>query len=199
MCGRYYIDDSLEGFEALVEELNRGKRGGAPAVSIKTGEIRPTDVAPVIANSRARRQRPFLMRWGFGGAGGDRRPVINARSETAHERPMFRDALLERRCLVPALYYFEWQAQGKCRRKHAMKPDGPVMYMAGLYRLEPGEPLAAFTILTREADERIAHIHDRMPVLLPAQWAGEWLSQTADAKALLDRARGAVAVSAFEM
>lgn len=196
MCGRYYIDDSLKGFEALVEELNRGKPGGAP---IKTGEIRPTDVAPVIANSRARRQRPFLMRWGFGGAGRNARPVINARSESAHEKPMFRDAMLGRRCLVPASYYFEWQTQGKSREKLAMKPDGPVMYMAGLYRLEPGEPLAAFTILTQEADERITHIHDRMPVLLPAQWAGEWLSQTADAAVLLDRARGAVGVHACPM
>ncbi|MGN0773225.1 MAG: SOS response-associated peptidase [Candidatus Ventricola sp.] len=199
MCGRYYIDDSLAGFEALVEELNRGKPGGAPAVSIKTGEIRPTDIAPVIANSRARRQRPFLMRWGFSAAGRDARPVINARSETAHEKPMFRASMLERRCLVPATHYFEWQAQGKSRIKHAMKPDGPLIYMAGLYRLEAGEPFASFTILTQEADERIAHIHDRMPVLLPAQWAGEWLSQTADAQQLLERARGAVGVHAFPM
>ena len=80
-----------------------------------------------------------------------------------------------------------------------MKADGPVMYMAGLYRLEAGEPLAAFTILTQKADERIAHVHDRMPVLLPAQWAEEWLSQTADPAALLDRVRGAVGVSAFPM
>lgn len=194
MCGRYFIDDSLKGFEPLVEALNRGKPGGTP---IKTGEIRPTDVTPVIANSRARHQRPFLMRWGFGGR--DSHVVINARSETALVRPMFRDAMLERRCLVPASYYFEWQAQEKRRIRHAMKPDGPVMYMAGLYRLEPGEPLAAFTILTQAADERIAHIHDRMPVLLPTAWAGEWLSQTADPTALLDRARGAVAVSAYPM
>lgn len=194
MCGRYFIDDSLAGFEAIVEELNRGKPGGTP---IKTGEIRPTDVAPVIANSRARRQRPFLMRWGFGGR--DSHVVINARSETALVRPMFRDAMLERRCLVPASYYFEWQAQGKRRIKHAMKQDGPVMYMAGLYRLEAGEPLAAFTILTQAADERIASIHDRMPVLLPAAWAEEWLSPTADAQQLLERARGAVGVHAFPM
>lgn len=197
MCGRYFIDDSLEGFEPLIEALNRGKPGGTPAVQIKTGEIRPTDVAPAIANSRARRQRPFLMRWGFGGR--DSHVVINARSETALSRPMFRDAMLERRCLVPASYYFEWQAQGKRRIRHAMTPDGPVMYMAGLYRLEPGEPLAAFTILTQKADERIAHVHDRMPVLLPAQWAEEWLSQTADPAALLDRARGAVGIHACPM
>ncbi|MGN0775110.1 MAG: SOS response-associated peptidase [Candidatus Ventricola sp.] len=194
MCGRYLIDDSLVGFEALVKELNRGD---ASAVPFQTGEIRPTDVAPVIANSRARRQRPFLMRWGFGGR--DRRPVINARSETALEKPMFHDALLERRCLVPASRYIEWQAQGKRRIRHVIQSDEPVLYMAGLYRFEPGEPLAAFTILTREADGSIAHIHDRMPVLLPEAWAGEWLSQTADAQHLLERARGAVGVSAYPM
>lgn len=195
MCGRYLIDDSLAGFEAIVEELNRGKRGDAPAVQIKTGEIRPKDVAPVIATSRARRQRPFLMRWGFGGW--DSHVVINARSETALVRPMFRDAMLERRCLVPATHYFEWQVQGRRRIKHAIKPDGPLLYMAGLYRLEADEPFASFTILTQKADERIAGIHDRMPVLLPEAWAGEWLSQTADAQQLLERARGAVGVSAY--
>lgn len=194
MCGRYYIDDSLEGFEELIEELNRGKRGDGPAVQIRTGEIRPRDVAPVIANSRTLRQRPFLMRWGFSSRD---HVIINARSETALIRPMFRDLMRERRCLVPASHYFEWQAQGKRRIKHAMKSDGRVMYMAGLYRLEPDEPVAAFTILTRKADERIAHIHDRMPVLLPGQWAEEWLSRTADAQALLARACGAVGVNAF--
>lgn len=182
MCGRYYIDDSLEGFEALLEALNRDE--------VKTGEIRPTDVAPVIANSRALRKRPFLMRWGFGGGQKDRRPVINARSETALLRPMFRDSMENRRCLIPATAYFEWQ--GKTR--HAFRAEEPVLYMAGLYRLEAGEPLAAFTILTREADEPFMHIHDRMPVLLPSEWAGEWLSRTADVSGLLARARGAVDV-----
>lgn len=182
MCGRYYIDDSLEGFEELLETLNRDE--------VRIGEIRPTDVAPVIANSRALRRRPFLMRWGFGSAQRGGRPVINARSETALAKPMFRDSMRERRCLVPASRYFEWQ--GKAR--HAFKAEEPVLYMAGLYRLEPGEPLAAFTILTREADAGVAHIHDRMPVLLPGDWAGEWLRQTTDVSGLLSRARGAVAV-----
>ena len=189
MCGRYFIDDSLEGFEPLIEALNRGKPGGTPAVQIKTGEIRPTDVAPAIANSRARRQRPFLMRWGFGGR--DSHVVINARSETALVRPMFRDAMLERRCLVPASYYFEWQAQGKRRIKHAMKADGPVMYMAGLYRLEEGRPV--FTILTREPAPQIAFIHNRMPVILSRDAAGAWLHlQTPAAEVLAQAAQDVV-------
>lgn len=198
MCGRYYIDDSLEGFEELIDELNRTRRADAPEISIKTGEICPTDIAPVIARSRAQRVRPFLMQWGFGGLGQSRRPVINARCETALEKPMFRDAMLKRRCLVPATHYFEWQAQGKTRVKHVIKADAPLMYMAGIYRLEPDKPLAAFTILTREADAGIAHVHHRMPVLLPAEQAQEWLSPTADVHALLDTARGVVAVNAFQ-
>ncbi len=186
MCGRYEIDDSLEGFEALIETLNRGQ------VAFRPGEIRPTDVAPVIARSRAQRCRPFLMRWGFASAG--RRPVINARSETAATRPMFRDALGARRCLVPASRYFEWQAGSRAR--YAFAPAQPMFYMAGLYRFEPGEPLAAFTILTRAADEEIAHIHDRMPVLLPDAWAMDWLSPEADAVRLIARAAGALRVRA---
>lgn len=180
MCGRYDIDDSLEGFEELLEALNRDE--------IRTGEIRPTDAAPVIANSRARRKRPFLMRWGFAGPGGH--PIINARSETALIKPMFRDSMLERRCLVPASRYYEWQG----KRRHAFRTEEPVFYMAGLYRLEPDEPMASFTILTREADAHIAHIHDRMPVILPGDWADAWLSQTADVGEMLTRARGAACV-----
>lgn len=193
MCGRYFIDDSLVGFEALIDELNRKKRPEEPGVSIKTGEICPTDVAPVIANSRALTQRPFLMRWGFAVPG--RRAVINARSETALEKPMFRDAMLARRCLVPATHYFEWQMQGKNKVKHAMKADVPLIYMAGIYRFEPdGQP--SFTILTREADSGIAHIHDRMPFLLSGEETKAWLSPRANVREILACAGNVVRICA---
>lgn len=184
MCGRYFIDDSLAGFEALIDELNRKKPEGGQNVTIKTGEICPTDIVPVIANSRALRRRPFLMRWGFGESGPGKRMVINARSETALERPMFRDAMLARRCIVPATHYFEWQTQGKSKVKHRIGTDAPLLYMAGIYRFEQdGQP--AFTILTKEADSAIAHIHDRMPLLLSDELTKAWLSQRADVREIL--------------
>ena len=85
-----------------------------------------------------------------------------------------------RRCLVPAAHYFEWEKRGKDRIKYAIRPGGAsVMYMAGIYRLENGAPV--FTILTREPAAAISFIHDRMPVILPKEAAGDWLNIRYDA------------------
>ena len=118
----------------------------------------PTDVAPVIANNRARMIKPFLMQWGFSGFKSDARPVINTRSETALEKNMFREPLLERRCLIPASHYFEWHAQGRSKIKHAIKTVEPMIYMAGIYRFEPNRSLPVFSILTKKATPDIQHM-----------------------------------------
>lgn len=170
MCGRYYIksaDDSDE-LKRIIDILQR-KEG----VLLKTGEIRPTDMAPVITNNRSMTAFPFIMRWGFTGQGG--KPIINARSETAATKPMFRDGMMQRRCLVLASHYFEWERKGSNKIKYAIKPTGcETMYMAGLYRKESDS--FSFTILTREPAENIAFIHDRMPVLLPQSACMDWLN-----------------------
>ena len=112
------------------------------------------------------------MKWGY--TLPDGKPVTNARSETAAEKPMFRDGMLNRRCLVPASNYFEWERRGRERVKYAIRPAGhPVLYMAGVYRMEGGRPV--FAILTRAPAEPIAFIHDRMPVILPADAQAAWL------------------------
>lgn len=170
MCGRFYIasEDSAEELQAIIDSLQR--KTNAP---VKTGEIRPTDDAPVIANSKSLTPSPFLMRWGYSLR--DRPPVINARSETAADRALFRDGMTQRRCLVPASHYFEWERIGNRKIKNAIKPAGSrMMCMAGLYRIEQGRP--EFTILTREPAECIRHIHDRMPVILPREALGDWMN-----------------------
>ena len=108
MCGRYYIEseDSTLELLAIIDEVNRKSKAGP----VKMGEIFPTDVAPVIANNRSQKQAAFAMRWGYS-MGDDRRPIINARSETAASKPMFNDGMVHRRCLVPASYYYEWQVR----------------------------------------------------------------------------------------
>lgn len=171
MCGRYYIpeEDSAAELQAIIDEINR-KHGDT---AIKTGEIRPTDVAPVIANSRSMVASAFAMRWGYSMLDG--KTVFNARSETAATRPMFQDGMSQRRCLVPAAYYFEWEKSGKERVKYAIGQDGcRVLYMAGIYRIEHGIP--AFTILTRTPANNISSIHDRMPVILPIEAKADWLN-----------------------
>ena len=171
MCGRYYIDsDRRDDMIREVLESVETKYENTPALKkMKTGEIFPTDTAPVITQ-----REPVLMEWGFTRFDGKGR-VINARLETAGEKPMFRGCYAGQRCLIPASYYFEWEKTPQGKQKYAIGLDTPV-YMAGLYRIETAGTLPLFVILTRPAAEGIAFIHDRMPVILAEDAAGRWLS-----------------------
>ena len=105
MCTRYWAEESPE-LRAIVEEMNRSPlvEKWHKTVGIKTyGEIRPTDVVSVIAPNRHGDRAVFPMRWGFSG----KSLLVNARSETAAEKPTFREAWEGHRCIVPASWYFE--------------------------------------------------------------------------------------------
>lgn len=195
MCGRYYIglegDETPEELLRIIDALNRRRHDGALKTS---GEIFPTDVAPVLANARSGGIAPFAMRWGYRVPGG--RPVINARAETAADKPMFRDGMARRRCLIPASGYFEWAREGDRRARYRIRPAGEGMcYLAGVYRIEQGQagPVAAFSILTREAVPGVAFIHDRMPVILPAACARDWLNHALPAAKMIAEAAGEMA------
>lgn len=168
MCGRYYIDEG-----ALPEELARvlnaiaRSRGGEP---VRTGEMFPSQSVPVLAGHSA-----GLMRWGFAGARGR---VINARCETAPERAMFRDLTAAQRCLIPASGYYEWQHDARGRagaQRYALFRARQPLYLAGLWRREPGQEQAEFVILTRAAAPGVSGIHARMPVILPRDACRAWL------------------------
>jgi putative SOS response-associated peptidase YedK len=120
MCGRFYIekDDPAEELLKIIAEIERKLKDDG--LHIKQGEIFPTDIVPAIANSKTHGVEPFAMKWGFSRFDGSG-VIINARSETAMERSMFRQPMLERRCLIPASNYFEWQAVGGKKIKHAIR------------------------------------------------------------------------------
>jgi len=109
--------------------------------------------------------------------------LINARSETVTEKPSFRVAARRRRALVPASGYFEWQgaADGSKTPYYLHpEPDGQVLALAALYEWwdkanSPAEPLLSATIITRTATDQLGHIHDRMPLVVPANMWAEWL------------------------
>lgn len=188
MCGRYFIDgdDLPEELERILEELNRKN---TPKNLKTSGEIFPSDVVPVLANSRRQDVQPFAMRWGYSFPGG--RPVINARAETAAEKPLFRDGMRQRRCLIPASSYFEWERREGQKTKYAIRPAGAEMlYLAGIYHLEnhDGAVVPSFAILTRSAAPEIAFIHDRMPVIFPPDCARDWLKVENRADEVLRRA-----------
>ena len=194
MCCRYYVEMSPE-LRPIVEEMNRSplvRRFHEHTAVLSSGEIRPTNVAPVIASSRNGKRAVFPMRWGFTVPG---RPLlINARAETAGEKPMFREAWAAHRCIVPASWYFEWEHRirndGKKETgdKYMIQPEGSAaVWMCGLYRMEEGLP--AFVILTREAGEGIRFIHDRMPLILPEDRINEWIRPESRADELIPLAR----------
>ena len=192
MCGRYYIpdEDSAAELKEIIDQINR-RHNAVPV--LKTGEIAPSDTAPVLANNRSLAVTPFAMKWGYTMSNG--KLVFNARSETASEKPLFRDGMTQRRCLVPAAHYFEWEKRGREKIKYAIKPaDVSVLYMAGIYRIENGIPV--FSILTREPASSISFIHDRMPVILPREFTTDWLNPRFKAEDMLRSATLDISFSA---
>lgn len=182
MCCRFYIsEDDQQDLAAMIEAMNRY------AGTVKTaGEVRPTDRAAVLANNKALKPTPFAMAWGYTLPDGKR--VINARSETAASKPLFRDGMAQRRCVIPASHYFEWQTTANGKIKFAIRPrDHSLTYLAGLYRFEGGAPV--FTVLTRESAPSIAFIHDRMPVILPPGAVSDWLNLRFDASDVVKSAQ----------
>lgn len=105
---------------------------------------------------------------------------INARSENAPSRPAFRDAYVHRRCAVPADGFFEWTGAKEARRPIWFHPPhDDLLLFAGLYESWRDPKTDAwqrtFTILTTDANEIVAPVHDRMPVILPPERVEEWL------------------------
>ena len=194
MCGRYYADPIDLEMRELAEEMNRSplaerfrKKSGEPLSF--AGDILPSSIIPAIASDRAGRRKVFPMKWGFATqmtSGSSRTGLlINARTETAALKLMFRESWAKHRCAIPASLYYEWEhtdgqnGRRKIGRKYAIRPEteGPV-WLAGLYRLAGGIPECV--ILTRQADESIAWMHDRMPLMLPADRVSEWIRPDAD-------------------
>lgn len=106
---------------------------------------------------------------------------INARSETVAEKPMFKSLLKYRRCVVPANGFYEWKRRD-ARTKHPYYihlKDEPLMLFAGLYdEAETTDgPLQSFTIMTTSANEQMAALHDRMPVILDPDNVEDWLDR----------------------
>ena len=191
MCGRYWVEESPE-LHSIALEMSRSPlvRKWHGTTGIKTrGEIRPTDVVPVIAPDRSGDRAVFPMKWGFSG----KSLLMNARSETAGSRPTFKESWERRRCIVPASWYFEWEHlrgnDGKIRigDKYKILPkDSAVTWLCGLYRIEEGLPV--FVVLTREPGEGIRFIHDRMPLILPEKYIDDWIRPDAKPEDLLSEA-----------
>lgn len=182
MCSRFYVDDSVD---RLLRELDQGYEPGNRGRE----DVLPSRMAFIVC---VRDGHPAVerMKWGFlKETAGDRHGagtgglVINARAETALERPMFRDSARSRRCLVPAAGFYEWNRQKE--KAVFSRPDGDPLLMAGLCQPDPGGAGGRFVILTTDANSSVLPVHPRMPLILErGQWKN-WLFDGGEVENLL--------------
>ncbi len=186
MCGRFTLRTPahrLAEFFRLIDSFDWKPRYN----------IAPTQPVLIIRDEEGRRQ-PAVVRWGLIPSWADDERIgsrmINARAETAATKPSFRSAFRRRRCLVPADGFFEWKKlSGRGKQPYYItRPDGTPFALAGLWeRWEkgPNGPIESCTILTTAANQQLAQLHDRMPVILPEEAFDIWLDpELADPEAL---------------
>jgi putative SOS response-associated peptidase YedK len=200
VCGRYDLSENPAAIRA---------KFAVPTVPEfkSNADVRPTELNPIVRLNRARDANECaLARWGlvpswakdlaFG------THTINARAETLATAPAFRGAFEGRRCLVPANAFYEWSGPKGHRVKwRIVVKDEPLFALAGLWewwkdRKDPdAKPVHSYTIVTTDANAALAHIHDRMPVIIPAQHYARWL----DPKQHVDDLLAALADDAIEV
>ena len=180
MCGRYLFQDET-GDERVRAILAMMAREGA--ADYKTGEIFPGDAAPaLIAQGGA--LKPVPATFGFTGFDG-KRLLINARCETAAQKPTFAQAMRTQRAVMPAAGFYEWSHDGR-KTKYLFTLEGEqTIYLCGLYRMEAD--VCRFVVLTRAANESMADVHDRMPVIARAQDVRAFLTDYEAALTLIER------------
>lgn len=161
MCGRYTLTAPVDAIARLFQVAER------PNLQPRWN-VAPTQDMPVVTIAPDDRHLQ-IKRWGFESSHG---LLINARSETVTSRPTFRSAFQNARCLVPADSFYEWQALaegGKQAWRIGLRGGG-LFAFAGLWQDD------RFTILTTAANDYLAPIHERMPVILPSDVWPIWLS-----------------------
>jgi putative SOS response-associated peptidase YedK len=147
--------------------------------------IAPSTTAWVIASDGHGDAKAGTMRWGLvphwapDAKGGF--STINARIETAAEKPAFRGPWQRRRCLVPANGYYEWvtDEQGHKQPFYLQPSDAPLLMFAGLWdrwNAADGTPLLSFSIVTEAAEGELAALHHRRPLMLQAPQFADWLT-----------------------
>ncbi|MGI8711587.1 MAG: SOS response-associated peptidase [Solirubrobacteraceae bacterium] len=184
MCGRYTLATpdpaAIRGRFAINEAVPVSRRFN----------VAPGDDVLAVTTDREGLPRGELLRWGLvppwsktGGRGPESLKLINARVETAAQRPAFRRSFERFRCLIVADGFYEWRPREGAKRSpkqpfHITRDDRGLFSFAGLWSIwhgEEGQTLRTCTILTTAANPKIASLHDRMPVILAPEHEALWL------------------------
>lgn len=170
---------------------------------IMSGDLSPTDIAPVLAPNKYGNMAIFPMVWGFTHKA-TTKPLANCRVETADTKVLWKDSWYRRRCVIPASWYYEWgytvyeddsrsmkEHRNTKKAKFAIQTEGSYRtYIAGLYRYEEhsGMQVPMFSILTREAAGTVRDIHDRMPLILDKDNVLNWIRPNGEPSAIVEKA-----------
>jgi putative SOS response-associated peptidase YedK len=176
MCGRFELHSAFE----IIAKLF-GISGGTFAVPTGYNIAPGQDIAIIVKVGE--KSRLTTCRWGFvpplGKELNEGYTMINARAETIAEKPSFRQSFSRHRCLIVADGFYEWKNEGGKKRPYYIhRRDGKPFGMAGLYNVwtsPEGEKICTSTIITSDANEILAPIHDRMPVITPPDKIDLWL------------------------
>lgn len=185
MCGRFTITHPNAALAALFDAVAGNDLPESPRYNIC-----PTNPVAVVTFDGGRRLRS--MRWGlvppWYKAVNDGPLIINARSDTVAEKPAFREAIRQRRCILPASGFYEWSAGPNATRLpwYITRRDGAPMAFAALWN-HWGD-MDTVAMVTGDGGPNMAGIHDREPVILePADWP-LWLGEAGHGAALLMKA-----------
>ena len=184
MCGRYVLAANLSDIAAYFggEAAHAGLWTWEPSWNMAPGVV-----APAVALNGQGERTIVPMRWGLHPhwrkempqTTKNGRPLFNARTETAFEKPSFRTPWKRRRALIPMHGWYEWEGVTSPKTPHFIHPqDGELSAFAGLWdqwRVGEGITLLSFTLLTTPAIGPVKHLHHRMPVRLPSEQWQNWL------------------------
>ncbi len=192
MCGRYALDAPIETVAQVFEVTHNRFPDWTPRWNIA-----PTSTVPLIIDTgKAGGSRSLgPARWSLTPSWSDTLdtpyPTFNARSETAAEKPTFRDAVKKYRGIIPASGYFEWHTEGRTKTPHYIYPEEGLFAFAALYSIwgTAENTTVTATILTTEAPPALSWIHPRSPVALPPSEWSPWLDpETIGTSALVQQA-----------
>jgi putative SOS response-associated peptidase YedK len=182
MCGRYAV---FAGKEKIQEAF--GVSSDDSGLFEPNFNATPGSLLPVVLLGKARVKRIGSLRWGLIPSWAEELSVgysmINARSETLLEKPSFKKPFQRQRCIVPASGFYEWQTLGKTKIPYYIRTlDQEVMGFAGLFDKweKDGQTVFSFTIITTNANDLLAPLHERMPVILRKKEYDDWLDPLFD-------------------
>jgi putative SOS response-associated peptidase YedK len=182
MCGRFAFYSPSEAAAALF--------GVSASVEVQPRyNIAPTQFIAAIREDEKRERELVMLRWGlvpfWAKEPSIGNKMINARAETVAEKPAYRAAYRHRRCIVLADGFYEWRREGDVKTPHFISlASGEPFALAGLWEnwtdKKSGESLQTTTLITTAANDFMTPLHHRMPVILEAGTAGEWLAGSTD-------------------